>query len=56
MRYMLDTNVCMYESRDHSRALLRRLRGFRTAAIGASAVPVAELQYGVSKSEHWERS
>ncbi len=56
MRHMLETDICIYAIRGHSRALLRRPRGFRTADIGVSAVTVAGLQSGVSKSQHRESS
>lgn len=56
MLYMLDTNICIYLIKRRSDALLRRMRVFRTAEIGVSVVTVAELQYGVSKSENKERN
>ncbi|OFW77881.1 MAG: plasmid maintenance protein [Alicyclobacillus sp. RIFOXYA1_FULL_53_8] len=56
MLYMLDTNICIYLIKRRSDALLNRIRMFRTGEIGVSVVTVAELQFGVSKSENKERN
>ena len=56
MRYMLDTNVCIYLIKNRSDTLLNRMRRFRTAELGVSVVTVAELQYGVAKSQQKERN
>lgn len=56
MRYMLDTNICIYLIKTRSDQLLHRMRGLRTGEMGVSIVTVAELQYGVSKSRQQERN
>lgn len=56
MRYMLDTNICIYLIKNRSDQLLHRMRGLHTGEVGVSIVTVAELQYGVSKSQHKERN
>lgn len=56
MLYLLDTNICIYLIKRRSDTLLNRMRVFRTGEIGVSVVTVAELQYGVSKSENKERN
>ncbi|MCY0879291.1 MAG: type II toxin-antitoxin system VapC family toxin [Firmicutes bacterium] len=56
MRYMLDTNICIYLIKKRSDQLLRRLRALNTGDVGVSIVTVAELQYGVSKSQQKERN
>ncbi|MCF8567427.1 type II toxin-antitoxin system VapC family toxin [Alicyclobacillus tolerans] len=56
MLYMLDTNICIYLIKRRSDKLLSRMRAFRTGEIGVSVVTVAELQYGVSKSQNKERN
>lgn len=56
MIYMLDTNICIYLIKRRSDELLNRMRVFRTGEIGVSVVTVAELQYGVSKSQNKERN
>lgn len=56
IRYMLDTNICIYLIKNRSETLLARLRNFHTEEIGVSVVTVAELQYGVAKSQQKERN
>ncbi|PWI57250.1 VapC toxin family PIN domain ribonuclease [Sulfoacidibacillus thermotolerans] len=56
MLYMLDTNICIYLIKRRSDELVNRMRVFRTGEIGVSVVTVAELQYGVSKSQNKERN
>ena len=56
MLYMLDTNICIYLVKRRSEMLVNRMRAFRTGEIGLSVMTVAELQYGVSKSESKERN
>ena len=53
---MLDTNICIYLIKRRSDELVKRMRVFRTGEIAVSVVTVAELQYGVSKSENKERN
>lgn len=49
-RFLLDTNICIYCIKRKPRAVLDRFRAQPAAAIGVSAVTVAELEFGVSKS------
>lgn len=55
MKYLLDTNICMYIIHDRTHSLRRRLRSMRTGDVGISAITLAELSYGLISSEH-ERS
>jgi len=56
MLYMLDTNICIYLIKNRSEMLLNRMSLLRTGEMGVSVVTVAELQYGVSKSENRKRN
>ena len=50
MRYLLDTNTCIYiikRSPDH---VYQRFRRLRIGDIGISAITFCELQFGVSNS------
>ena len=50
MRYLLDTNTCIYiikRSLDH---VYQRFRALRVGDIGISAITYCELQYGVANS------
>jgi tRNA(fMet)-specific endonuclease VapC len=50
MKLMLDTNICINLIRDRPSALVERIASHAVGDIGISAVTLAELEYGVSKS------
>ena len=50
MRYMLDTNICIYIIRDKPIKVLKKLRTFDLSDIVISAITHSELEYGVAKS------
>ena len=56
MKYLLDTNICIYVIRQKPAEVLARFRSFQAADLGVSAVTVSELYYGISKSTRPERN
>lgn len=50
MKYLLDTNICVYLIRQKPPALLQRFADYAVADIGVTAITVAELTYGVQRS------
>jgi tRNA(fMet)-specific endonuclease VapC len=50
MKYMLDTNVCVYIIRNKSPKLLQKLAQHSPSDVCISSITAAELQYGVHKS------
>ena len=50
MRYMLDTNICIYAIKNQPSQVLKQLRAHEADGIGISSISVAELYFGVSKS------
>jgi len=50
VRYMLDTNVCLYIIREKPIRVLKKLRTFDLTDIVISVITHSELEYGVSKS------
>lgn len=50
MRYMLDTNICIYLINKRPAKVLDRFRRLEVGDVGVSSVTVAELAYGVAKS------
>lgn len=56
MKFMLDTNTCIYLIKKKNPGILAHLKRHTTGEIGISSVTLAELYYGVSKSEHIQRN
>jgi tRNA(fMet)-specific endonuclease VapC len=56
MSYLLDTNICIAIIRRRPAAVLRRLKGAGDTPISISAVTLAELEYGASRSSHPEEA
>lgn len=50
MRYMLDTNICIYAIKNRPPRVLEHLRAHAAAGLGISSVSVAELFFGAEKS------
>ena len=50
MRYMLDTDICIYTINERSSAVLRAFRQFQSAGLGVSSVTAAELFFGVART------
>jgi tRNA(fMet)-specific endonuclease VapC len=50
MRFMLDTNICIYAIKQRPPEVLAALRAQEVAGLGLSSVTVAELAVGVAKS------
>jgi tRNA(fMet)-specific endonuclease VapC len=56
MDYLLDTDTCIALIKQKSRRALDRLLGLPVGAVGISSITLAELLYGVAKSEHKDRN
>jgi tRNA(fMet)-specific endonuclease VapC len=56
MKYLLDTNICIYIIRQKPPMVLERLQKLTVAEIGVSIITLAELEYGVAKSSFPERN
>lgn len=50
MRYMLDTNICIYAIKNRPASVLAALRAYEAVGIGLSSISAAELYFGVRKS------
>jgi tRNA(fMet)-specific endonuclease VapC len=50
VKYLLDTNICIYIINERPKQVLERFRRFAIAELGLSSVSVAELAFGVAKS------
>jgi len=56
MRYLLDTNICIYVIKQRPIHVLQRFYQEEPSQIGLSSMSLFELQYGVSKSSKPEQN
>ncbi len=52
MKYLLDTNVCIYIINKKPLTAIERIREKQIDEIAISTVTIAELEYGVERSKH----
>mgnify|MGYP001818126176 CR=1 FL=1 len=50
MKYMLDTNICIYIIKQKPQNAIKRFRQAMVSEIGVSSITLSELEYGVMKS------
>ncbi len=50
MKYLLDTNICIYIIKKKPEEVLKRFSKLKPGDVAISAISVAELYYGVAKS------
>ena len=56
MRYMLDTNICIYLIKQKPEKVLRHFKAHSVGAIGISSITLAELRYGVERSQQVQKN
>ncbi|MBN8562313.1 MAG: type II toxin-antitoxin system VapC family toxin [Leptolyngbya sp. UWPOB_LEPTO1] len=56
MQYLLDTNICIYLIKQRPPKVLERFSNLALSDIGISSITVAELEYGVCKSQQQEKN
>ena len=56
MRYMLDTNICIYAIKNKPEQVFKNLKKHDPEEICISSVTYAELEYGVEKSKAIEKN
>lgn len=56
MKVMLDTNICIYIIKQQPKSVLQRFATFPIGEVGISVITLAELEYGVSKSNQPARN
>lgn len=52
MKYLLDTNICVYLVKQKPLQVLQKFHTLMAGDIGISTICVAELQFGVSRSSN----
>ena len=56
MKVMLDTNTCIAVIKRKPPQALKRFNAYRVGEIGISWITLAELEFGVAKSQHLEKN
>lgn len=56
MKYMLDTNICIYVIANRSFQVVKKFRQMDTDEISVSVIVASELAYGVAKSRLYEKN
>lgn len=56
MRYMLDTNICIYLIKQKPEKVLRHFKAHSVGEIGISSITLAELRYGVERSQQVQKN
>lgn len=56
MKYMLDTNICIYAIKNKPEDVLRKLKAHQQDGLCISAITLSELEYGASKSANPDRN
>ena len=51
IRYLLDTNICIYIARHHPAAVRARFEQLSADLLAMSVITLGELQYGAEKSQ-----
>jgi tRNA(fMet)-specific endonuclease VapC len=50
MKYLLDTNVCIYIIKKHPEKVIKHFSKIKVGDIAISSITISELYYGASKS------
>ena len=56
MKYLLDTNICIYIIKKKPSQVFKKLETLQINDVGISAITLAELEYGISKSMFPEKN
>lgn len=56
MKYLLDTNICIYMIKKKPEQVLKKLVKQDISNIGISSITLSELEYGVEKSSNKDRN
>ncbi|HEY9905792.1 MAG TPA: type II toxin-antitoxin system VapC family toxin [Candidatus Sericytochromatia bacterium] len=56
MRFLLDTNICIYIIKQKPPKVLEKFQTLTPSDVGVSSITVAELEYGAYKSQRQEQN
>src|SRR5437764_264431 len=56
MKYMLDSNICIYVINKHPQQVIEKFKKMRDENIAISSIVLSELAFGIYKSHHLEKN
>jgi|SRR5690606_28704074 len=56
MKFILDTNICIYLIKKKPIQVFNKFKEFPLGSIGISSISLAELQYGIQKSNQPDKN
>jgi len=56
MKYLLDTNICIYLIKKKPIGVIKRLSEIDINEVGISSITLSELEYGIEKSSNPEKN
>lgn len=56
MKFLLDTNICIYLIKQKPPEILQRFNTNQVGDLGISSITVAELEFGVQKSQFTQKN
>lgn len=56
MKYILDTNICIYLIKKKPISVLNRLSKIKIKEVGISTITLSELEYGAAKSSNPDKN
>ena len=56
MKYLIDTNICIYIMNKRPVAVIKKFKQFELGEIGISTITVSDLQYGIVKSKYRKKN
>lgn len=56
MKYLLDTNICIYLIKKRPEKLIEKIKQFKIEELCISTISISELEYGIQKSNYPEKN
>lgn len=56
MKFLIDTNICIYIMNNHPPEVLPKFKSIGVGKVGISSITVSELHYGACKSNHIKKN
>lgn len=56
LRFMLDTNICIYIAKNHPKNVLQKFQKLSVGEVGMSTITYGELMFGCQKSKYTKKT